>query len=113
MEFNSILISAMYLPALIGFLASSLTLMGTVWVAFFLRQDILYPPFLYRALFASWFAGFAFYGWAGYLLKSYYVALHRRYLKDLEEAVVEPMEIPLAELKRVAGIDSIKQMEEE
>jgi len=103
----------MYLPAMIGFLTSSLTLMILILSGFLLGSDILYPSFIYRALFTSWFTGFAFYGWSGYLMKVYFSALHKRHVEEIGETVVESMEIPFAEIKRIAGSEQIRQMEDE
>lgn len=103
----------MYLPAMIGFLASSLTCVIMMSVGVVRGLDIIYPSFLYRAIFTSWFAGFAFYGWCTYLMKCYFYSLHKKHVEELKETVVESMEIPFAEIKRIAGSEKIKQMEEE
>jgi len=103
----------MYLPALIGFAASTLVFMMAIWLGFLMGLDILYPSFIYRALFVSWFAGFALYGWSGYFMKVYFNSIRKMHVRELEETVVEAMEIPFAEIKRIASSDEIQQMEEE
>jgi len=103
----------MYLPVLIGFAASALTLAGTVWIGFLIGQDILFPAFIFRALIVSWFSGLAFYGWGGFVMKTYYRSIGVKYVRKLEETVVEPMEIPITELKRMISNEDIRQMEQD
>jgi hypothetical protein len=103
----------MYLPVLTGFAASALTLMAMFWTGFLMGNDILYPSFILRALLVSWFSGLAFYGWSGFTAKTFYQSAGVKYVTKLEETVIEPNEIPIAELKRLVGNEEIQQMEQE
>ena len=46
-------------------------------------------------------------------MKVYFAALHKRHVAEIGETVVESMEIPFAEIKRIAGSEQIRQMEDE
>jgi len=46
-------------------------------------------------------------------MKVYFSALHKRHVEEIGETVVESMEIPFAEIKRIAGSEQIRQMEDE
>ncbi|MCD6218387.1 hypothetical protein J7L05_11105 [bacterium] len=93
----------MTLPTIIGFAGSTLTLAVIVWGGFLLGKDILYPPFLYRALFISWISGFLLFSWAKYTQKLHVKVSIDAVMRELDKVVVEVPDVSEEELARVIG----------
>ena len=91
----------MTLPTVIGFTGSTLTLVIIVWGGFLLGKEILYPPFLYRALLISWISGFLLFSWAKYTQKLHVKVSITSVMHELDKVVVDVSDVSEEELARV------------
>lgn len=93
----------MTLSTIIGLAGSTLTLAVIVWGGFSLGKEILHPPFLYKALFISWIAGFLLFSWAKYTQKLHVKVSIDNVMRELDKVVVEVHDVSEEELARVVG----------
>ncbi len=91
----------MTLPTVIGFVGSALTLLVIVWGGFFQGREILYPAFLYHALFVCWFAGLALYYWANYTQIIHARTTHLSLKRELDNIVIDAPDVSQKELARI------------